>query len=237
MARWPGSLDTGHLGGCPEGTKLAHPRGGRPRINVTVPASTLLGLDEHPGELSGYGPIPASIARSIAARGTWYRILTDPISGTVLDVGTTRYEPPADLDRHVQARDRTCRGPGCGQPAHRTDLDHTIEFPEGPTAAHNLGPLCRTDHLNKHRRGWKPIQPRPGYFEWTSPAGHVYAIAAEQVGPILDEFNAPNDGAGAAGEHPTLADPPDLTTLPGQVRPRTTTVTTSRRSEHGTRTV
>ena len=107
----------------------------------------------------------------------------------MLDVGTTRYQPPADLAHHVQTRDRTCRGPGCGQPAHRSDLDHTIEHPTGPTAAHNLGPLCRNDHLNKHRRGWRLVQPRPGYFEWTSPAGHTYPIAPEQVGPILDELD------------------------------------------------
>lgn len=203
------ALDTGHLGGCPDGTKLARPRGNRPRVQLTVPASTLLGLDQQPGQLNGYGPIPASLARAIAEHGDWYRILTDPLSGTVLDVGTTRYAPPADLALHVQTRDRTCRGPGCGQPAHRTDLDHTIEHPVGPTAAYNLGPLCRHHHLTKHRREWRLTQPRPGVFEWTSPAGRSYPIAPEQVGPLRDPPMQGAEGALDTGASATTGhDPP-----------------------------
>ncbi len=57
----------------------------RPHLLVTVAATTLLGLDEEPGELAGYGPIPASMARRLAEDGTWRRILTDPVSGTLLD--------------------------------------------------------------------------------------------------------------------------------------------------------
>jgi hypothetical protein len=53
-------------------------------VSVIVPITTLLGLDEHPGELVGYGPIPAPLAREIAAEGTWRRLLTDPASGTLL---------------------------------------------------------------------------------------------------------------------------------------------------------
>lgn len=43
---------------------------GRPLVSVIVPITTLLGLDEQPGELVGYGPIPACVAREIAADGT-----------------------------------------------------------------------------------------------------------------------------------------------------------------------
>jgi hypothetical protein len=35
----------------------------RPAIHVSVALSTLLGLDEQPGELDGHGPIPAQVAR------------------------------------------------------------------------------------------------------------------------------------------------------------------------------
>jgi hypothetical protein len=43
--------------------------GGKPAIQVTVAASTLMGVDERPGELAGYGPITAGMAREIAADG------------------------------------------------------------------------------------------------------------------------------------------------------------------------
>src|SRR5215475_3438709 len=55
------------------------------QVQVTVPASTLMGFDDQPGDLAGYGPIPADLARELAAEGTWRRLLTDPLSGTLLD--------------------------------------------------------------------------------------------------------------------------------------------------------
>lgn len=129
-------------------------RHGRPvQIQVAVAASTLLGLDYQPGELRGYGPITAQVARILAGDATWKRILTDPGTGAVLDVGTTRYRPPQHLADHVIARDQTCRGPGCRVPANRTDLDHSIRFPDGPTAEHNLGCQCDHCHRMKHETG------------------------------------------------------------------------------------
>jgi hypothetical protein len=137
------ALSTGWLGGpAGRGPRLGTAQGRRPHIHVTVPYSTLIGLDDHPGELTGYGPIPASIARRIAAGGVWRRLLTDPATGALLDYGRTTYQPPADLRDHVITRDRTCILPACSQPAHRCQLDHTIRYPDGPTAATNLGPPC-----------------------------------------------------------------------------------------------
>jgi hypothetical protein len=87
-------------------------RGGGVDLRVTIPYTALLGADELPGELAGYGPIPAAAARDLAAGGTWRRILTDPASGRPLDYGTTRYQPPAHLAGLVTARDQTCQFPG-----------------------------------------------------------------------------------------------------------------------------
>ena len=42
----------------------------RPHVLLTVALPTVLGLDEHPGHLHGYGPLPASVCRQIAAEGT-----------------------------------------------------------------------------------------------------------------------------------------------------------------------
>src|SRR6185503_12962815 len=51
----------------------------RPAIQVVVSADTLLGLDDQPAQLTGYGPITAQTARRLAAdeSGTWRRLLTD----------------------------------------------------------------------------------------------------------------------------------------------------------------
>jgi hypothetical protein len=160
----------------------------RPHIQVTVAASTLLGLDDQPGDLAGYGPITAQVARLIAAEGTWRRLLTDPATGGLLDYGTTVHDPPKNLTDHVITRDQTCRGPGCRIRAERCDLDHTIRFPDGPTADHNLTCQCRRCHLRKHQAGWK-LQLLPnGDVVWTSPTGHSYH---DPVPTVLDTPTQP----------------------------------------------
>jgi Domain of unknown function (DUF222) len=144
------------------------------QVQVTIAASTLLGLDDQPGELAGYGPITAEAARALAADGIWRRIVTDPLSGTVLDVGRTTYRPPAALADHVRTRDKTCRFPGCRQPAGRCDLDHSIPYPEGPTSASNMNCLCRHHHRLKHERNWSMDQDPDGTITWISPTRRRY---------------------------------------------------------------
>lgn len=150
----------------------------RTEVRVTVALSTLLGLDDAPGELAGYGPITAEAARAPARDGTWRRIVTDPLSGAVLDVGRTRYRPPADLDEHVRVRDRTCARPGCAAAADSCDLDHTEEYhrAHGTTSDGNLAPLCRRDHVVKTDGGFGLVQVEPGIVEWTTPTGHRYRV-------------------------------------------------------------
>src|SRR5690606_24251599 len=85
--------------------RLATNQRQRPHLHVTVAASTLLGLDDAPGELTGYGPVPADVARLLATDATWRTLLTDR-AGTVTAVGERTYRPGAVLTRHVAARDR-----------------------------------------------------------------------------------------------------------------------------------
>lgn len=159
-------------------------RHGRPvQLQVAVAATTLLGLDDQPGELTGYGPITAPVARTLAGDATWRRILTDPHTGAVLDVGTTTYRPPQHLAEHVIARDKTCRAPGCRIPAKRCELDHTTRFPDGPTAHTNLGCACKHDHRMKHQTAWSVEQTPDNTFIWTSPTDHRYVVPPE---PFLD---------------------------------------------------
>jgi hypothetical protein len=85
------------------------------------------------------------------------------------------YQPPPRIREHVTARDQTCRGPRCGQPAWRADLDHTTPFDQdGPTCPCNLGALCRRHHHLKQHPGWTLTQPQPGTFHWTTPTGRTY---------------------------------------------------------------
>lgn len=200
------ALSTGRLGGCACGQRLDG-RHRRPvSVQVTVAATTLLGLDERPGQLGGYGPIPSSVARRLAAEGTWRRLITDPVSGAVLDHGRTRYQPPQDLVDHVVARDHTCRWATCDRPAVACEIDHTVPYPFGATAAGDLGAFCKSHHLGKHHSRWRVRQPAPGRFEWVSPTGHTYTVEPEPIGPT----DRPGDQGGVVNAGRGSPTPPEL---------------------------
>lgn len=159
-------------------------------IQVIASIGTLAGLDDNPAELAGYGPIPAAVGRALAADAAWRRVLTDPDTGTVVDLGHRRVPTPA-LARLVRHRDVRCLFPGCGVPATRCDLDHTRPHVHGGhTALDNLGLLCSRHHGCKHNGGWTLDQPQPGVFAWTSPAGRIYRVDSnsnEEEGLLPEE--------------------------------------------------
>ena len=153
-------------------------------VNVTIDLPTLLGLAENPGQLAGYGAIPASVARALASDGKWQRFITDPQTGTLLDFGRESYEPPQALVDFLIARDRTCRFPGCRHSAARADLDHAKSWESGgETSAANLGALCRRHHRLKTHGGWKLKSHSGGACTWTSPLGKIYEVPAR---PMLE---------------------------------------------------
>jgi hypothetical protein len=106
-----GILATGAL---PDGTALPAPQGHRVGVQVAVGATTLLGLDDLPGELVGYGPIPAAMARDLARDGTWRRVLTDP-AGHVLHVDDHTH--PAGAVARERVGERRTADPGAWERA------------------------------------------------------------------------------------------------------------------------
>ena len=125
-------------------------------------------------------PVPALLARALAAGGTWRRIVTDPLSGAVLDVGRTRYRPPAALADLVRARDRSCTHPGCEVPARRCDLDHLRPWARGGTTSlDNLTVLCEAHHRLKHTPGWSLVRLDDGALQWRTPSGAGYRREAD----------------------------------------------------------
>lgn len=150
-------------------------------VRVLVPLSTLLGTREEAGLLVGHGPIDPELARSLARGGTWRRLVTDPLSGSVLDVGRTRYSPPAELAEHVRFRDLECVRPGCETSAWKAELDHVVPFDHrggrgGPSAAANLAPLSKGCHQIKTHGGFHLERSSPSSYRWRTPTGHVYDV-------------------------------------------------------------
>ncbi len=158
--------------------------GSRPHSQVTVSAATLLGLDEMPGELAGYGAIPVTLARRLAAEGQWQRQFVGAARDWLPAADLPGYRPTAELRRRVLARHPVCRFPGCAVPARRCDIDHAQAYTAGgPTSLDNLGPLCRRHHRAKTHGGWR-LEARPdGGATWTSPAGRRYRVRPPSHAP------------------------------------------------------
>lgn len=196
-------------GAGPDGP-LASQHRRRPHLQVTAAATTVLGLDEAPGELAGYGPIPASMARAIAADATWRRIFTDPVTGEVTGIGPRAYRPGADLTGTVIARDVTCTFPGCRTAAWRCDLDHIDPFDESrpgheQTRPANLHTLCRHHHRMKTHAGWKVTRDGvTGVTAWTAPTGHHY----RRPGVPANPEPPPRQAAAPPDLDPPGLDPP-----------------------------
>ncbi|MEO8108253.1 MAG: DUF222 domain-containing protein [Actinomycetes bacterium] len=166
-------------------------------VQVVVPADTLAGDSDGPGEIAGLGPITGHATRTLIAASkhvTYRTLVADPDTGTLIDrpaslvdppastdpdavPGTDRYRPSAALSRDIRQRDHTCRFPGCRRPSGTTtsgtDLDHVIPWPAGATSWGNLVVLCRHHHRLKHSAGWRALLDRDGVLTWSTPTGRT----------------------------------------------------------------
>ncbi len=166
LAGTPALDDTRDTTAGPLGAIRAH-------VQVVIPALALSGT-EVPCDLVGRTPIDAATARRLAGdTPSWERLVTDPVTHTVLAVDT--YRVPSPLRRHLRARDQHCRFPGCRVPAIRSEIDHTHDHAlGGRTERANLAHLCQRHHSMKQFTAWRVRQLGGGVLEWTSPLGRIY---------------------------------------------------------------
>ena len=158
---------------------------------VIVPFSVTEGGDLELAEVPGLGPILPATARDllaqadtvgqtavdqtghvIAAGPRLRRDFSDRLTAppVLQDLTGTGYVFPPRLRRFLEARDRTCVFPGCGKPARRTDKDHRIPWPTGPTSAANGQCLCRRHHRAK-QAVFTVLRDSDGSYVWISRGG------------------------------------------------------------------
>ena len=178
------SKDTAQAGGLGVETDGSGDAGGDSRGSH---GAMLAGCDTPTVE--GIGPIPLSVARELCGGAVeWMRVLTHPESGAVLSVGREKYQPPPSLRRLVKWRAERCMAPGCGMPASRCQIDHSIAWEHGGfTSLENLAPLCQGHHTVKHHGRWivRQIAGSGGALEWISPAGRRYVVTPERRVPVF----------------------------------------------------
>ena len=157
-------------------------------VNLTIPALALLGRSDEPATLDGYGPIDIDTARELAGAATSFvRVLTHPVTGTVLDVDRKTYRIPSDLRRWLRVHHPTCVFPGCQKPTDRCDIDHRKRWSDGgTTSAENTAPLCERHHVLKDETRWQLRRATStgtgtgtgtgtttGALSWISPSGNT----------------------------------------------------------------
>jgi hypothetical protein len=169
---------------APDGPR-AH---GRPITdNIAFDFLSYLGLTDHPGEILGTGAmIPADALRGLIPDAALRRIITDPMTGELLDYGRRTYRFPADLAGYLIAKWVTSTGPGSTVPADRGDLDHGKAWDDnGLTDRDNGNPCNRRWHRAKTIGGWTVQQTHDQCWQWTSPLGLTYKTSPHdyRLGP------------------------------------------------------
>ena len=166
-------------------------------VQLIMPADTLLGDGDQPGDLVGAGPVPAGAARDLLAdpdAPVWLRrVWARPADGAMVAMDSKRRRFPDGLRRLIQVRDRTCRTPWCGAPIRHTD--HVVPVSEGgATSAANGQGLCEACNYTKQAPGWT-ARPAPGAagagddVTITTPTGHRYTSHP----PPLPHAREPDD--------------------------------------------
>ena len=191
-----------------------------PRVHVEIPVLTLLGIEDTPATLDGRIPIDAATARRLVADAPgFYRLLTDPITGTVVAFDDTFRYLPASLRRAVRLVDGTCTSPWCDASAEECDGHHPDEWADShDTSLDNSALLCVSDHRTVHNTRWSMVKLANGDKQWVSPCGRVKRVAPlRRLSPAFVEITRsdPTGPRGSAVADTTWNTPTD----PGEVMP------------------
>src|SRR3954465_11226203 len=158
----------------------AAPRaGGLPvEIGIVIGLQTALGQRELPAEVPGLGIVPREIvARMIGQEGARLRLLvSDDDSGRLVYRATSAYRPTAEQIALVRAQYVFSVGPGSEVLAGRTDTDHAVPYPAGPTQVGNLLPNDRTWHNGHTRQQLSVTVDDCGAVKWTSVLGQSRTV-------------------------------------------------------------
>jgi len=169
-------------------------------IGVVIDLPTLLGLADAPARIAGgeESLIDVSAVREVLGSSsvpvTLRRLVSDPVTSSLVDRGRRSYEVAGRLREFLITRDGTCRFPGCGRRSNRCQMDHAMAWEDGGrTDTDNLGALCVRHHQLKTHGGWEITASRAdGSCAWRSPMGRVAIVHARA---LLPEPEPPPDPA------------------------------------------
>ena len=164
--------------------------GGLPiEIGIVVGLDTALGRREMPAEVPGLGIVPREVvARMITEERARLKLwVIDEGNGRLVHRAVTGYRPTPEQIAQVRAQYVFSVGPGSQVLAGRTDTDHAVPYPEGPTAIGNLVSNDRTWHNGHTRQQLSVSVDDSGTVKWTSVLGQSRTVTPYDYSPHLAE--------------------------------------------------
>ncbi|MCG5432430.1 13E12 repeat family protein, partial [Mycobacterium sp. MYCO198283] len=131
-------------------------------VNLVLTDETLLAGDDEPGVVTGYGPVPAAIARQLVgdalgdrrSRATLRRLYRHPVSGALVACESRSRRFPKGLATFIALRDQRCRTPYCDAPIRHTDHAEPARGGGASTAVNGRG-CCERCNYAKEAPGWR----------------------------------------------------------------------------------
>jgi hypothetical protein len=135
------------------------------QIQVTSSVETLLGLVGAPAaEMEFSLPVSSRTVERLACDCSITRVLLDSES-VVINVGRSKRVVSGPGRRALNARDGSCRWPGCERPASRSAAHHVVHWIHGgSTDLDNLILLCHRHHWMAHEGGWQLVRSDEGHM-------------------------------------------------------------------------
>ena len=164
-------------------------------VNLVLSDETLMGGSSAPADISGYGPIPAAVARELVSsavsdersRATLRRLYAHPASGALVAMESRARLFPRGLAAFIRFRDQRCRTPYCDAPIRHHD--HARPWVAGgPTSADNGLGLCEHCNYVKEVAGWV-VEPEVDEkcrhtAEFTTPTGCAVSVGSASAAGI-----------------------------------------------------
>ena len=139
-----------------------------------------------------------------------HRLLTDPVTGVLVERSITAYRFDKAMRAHIIAADVFCRAPGCLRPAAIAQIDHVQEHGTegGHTCIANGQPLDPPHHDLKTKKLWDAVIHANRDVTWTTLLGRIYTTKAHdyrQYTKLLTAATTDINEQIAAGADPTAA--------------------------------
>jgi len=157
-------------------------------VSLVISDEALLGGENVPAMIEGYGPIPPSVACRLVesavgdqrSKATLRRLYRNPKSGSLVAMESRSRCFPKGLAMFIGLRDQSCRTPYCDAPIrHR---DHAVPSSRGgPTNVLNGLGMCAYCNFVKESPNWEvsPCEENGVHTaEFVTSTGHHYRSTA-----------------------------------------------------------